>query len=184
MESIRITTGSPDLEGQLHFLVKQEFHVTYYQYRAVPYFLIGWTALVVALWTLTNTDSFITLKAIFFVLTLLLWVAALIFYGTVFIKWLKRKAWIKSTLKERNEKTIEFTFAFDEKSLHFTTNTYKTELHWEHYKYWCENNSSVFLFPENSLYDAIYYSRSELGEENYDRLKQIAKEKLIDLKQP
>lgn len=70
---------------------------------------------------------------------------------------------------------------FDSEKIVFESNTYRSELAWDHYKFWMENRNSIFIFPKDSIFEAIYYSKADLGEENYQTLKAIVTEKLTKL---
>lgn len=63
----------------------------------------------------------------------------------------------------------------------FVTDKYKSEIQWSYYKYYAENKSSVYLICGRSLYDAIYFSPDDIGLDNFERLKEMAKLKLVPL---
>ena len=182
MIQIEFTNRSnPDYKTQLSFLIKKEFYVTYYKFRKYPYFLIGATIILLGLLQFTGVNNFITLKSVSIFVLIISWIFAIIYITTILIKWFKRQLWKQKSIAFSLKPNLGYIFYFDEEKIAFTTPTYKTEFVWEYYKYWVENNNSIFIFPPNSIYDAVYFSTADLGNENYKQLKEIASSKLINL---
>ena len=182
MEPIEFSnSNNPDHEAQLTYLIKREFYVTYYRLRKYPYYLIAITIIILALLQFTPSDNLIILKSVSIVMLILVWFFTLIFLTTVLIKWYRRNQWKKECLKLTTQKDAIYSFYFDEEKLQFHHATYKTELNWDYYKYWSENKESIFIFPATNIYEAIYYSVSDLGIENYSLLKGIVSSKLTKL---
>ena len=173
--------NNPDYEAQLSYLIKREFHVTYYRIRRYPYFLLGATVILLGLLQFTEPDNFIVLKSVSIALLTIVWLCSLIYLTAILIKWVKRNLWKKKSIAfaQKNEST--YTLYFDEEKISFSGPNYKTELAWEYYQYWTEKNNSIFIFPPGSLYNAIYYSIVDLGVDNYKLLKDIASSKLTEL---
>jgi hypothetical protein len=96
----------------------------------------------------------------------------------VLFKRLKRSDWKNKTIQAYSVNDVPYQFSFDTNQLYFSTETYKTELNWDYYKYYSFYKNSIFLFPENNIYEAIYYSKRELGDTEFDRLVSIASAKL------
>jgi hypothetical protein len=134
---------------------------------------------VVALSTLTNSNNLVTLKVVLIFLTALAWLGALIMIVIIIIKRQKRIHWRDTTIKTFLDKDIKGHMTFDNEQITFITDTYKTELKWGYFKYYAEDKNSVFFLPEENLYGAIYFSTSEIGQDNLNDLKTIAKSKLI-----
>lgn len=178
MEPILINRTATDLKQQIDFLIKREFIVTYYGYKRALIYFIGWTLAVLALSTLTDGNNLVTLKAVLICLTAIAWLVGLIILVTIIIKRQKRIKWRDTTIKSFLAKEIKGHMTFDEEKLNFITDTYKTEIKWDYYKFYAEHRSSIFFIPEESLYAALYFSPADIGQDNFERLKNIAKTRL------
>lgn len=157
-----------------------EFRPAYKQAR-IPFILLcGMTIAVLGLLTLTENDRLISYKAVFSVLTSLLWAVALLYFLTIFIRRFKRQRWRNKAVAATFCNDFSYYLFFDAEKISYSTSTYKTDLSWEYYKYWSEDKNSIYIFSE-STYEGLYYSHRELGIENYERLKDIVALKLISL---
>jgi hypothetical protein len=172
---------NPDYEAQLNYLIQREFFVEYYGYRKFLYYLIGITLIIIGIFQFTSPDIFLTIKAIFFVMISLSWLITILFALSILFKWLKRRKWKLSSIEFSKNNDLNYKLSFDQEKILIEAPTYKMEFSWEYYSYWAENKNSIFIFPCSNLYDALYYSKSDLGEENYLEFKNIATTKLIRL---
>lgn len=181
MEPIELTRFTPNLDDQLSFLIKREMYVRYHNYRKMVYVVGISLLLVIVLLFLPDTKSIIELKVISIVIfSMLLLFSAILLFGFLVTRQ-KRNNWKRKAVQGFSPESNLFKFCFDEEKLLFETGSYKSEIKWDYYKYWAENKDSLFIFPERSIYEAIYYSKTELGIDNYDNLKRIVGSKLISL---
>lgn len=181
MEPILINRTSTELKQQLDFLIKREFFVTYYGYKKVLIYFLGWTLAVFGLSTLTDTNILITLKVVLITLTAITWFAAFAVIIAIIIKRQKRIHWRDKTIKSvlLTEEKIHMTF--DNEKLTFITDTYKTEIKWDYYKFYTEHKDFMFFIPKDNLYNTTSFSPSEIGQNNFNDLRDIAKSKLKPL---
>ncbi len=178
MQPIRINKNRPELKEQLDFLIKQEFRLVYRNYRNFPYYLIGWTFLTILLTLLPDTKFLITLKAVMIFLTGLLWICSLLFLLTIIFRKYKRIAWRDTMIQYCSQNDTEAFMSFDNEKISFVTNTYKTELNWDYYANYAFDKDSIFIIPSRNIYEALYYSQTEIGVDNFEALKTLATEKL------
>ena len=183
MELIDLNRVTPDLNAQLAFLIKREFYVTYYKYRKLPYLLIGLVIIFIIALFLPDNDYTVGLKTVTITILLILVLFSILLGLNFLIKKQKRDRWKQSVIQKflQDDKDKPFKFGFNDDNLFFETETYKSEIKWDYYKYWTESDNSIFIFPSNNIYEAIYYSNSEIGQDNYDKLKQLASIKLKPL---
>ncbi|MFT3674263.1 MAG: hypothetical protein QM781_00050 [Chitinophagaceae bacterium] len=178
MEPILINRSTADLKLQIDFLIKREFFVTYFDYKRVLIYFSGWTLAVLALSTLTDSNNLVTLKVVLIFLTAIAWLVGLVILVTIIIKRQKRVRWRDTTIKSFLAKEIEARMTFDEEKLTFITETYKTEIKWDYYKFYAEHKNSIFFIPEENLYGALCFSPRSIGQDNFEQLKSIAKTRL------
>ena len=178
MNPIPINRTATDLKQQIDFLIKREFFVTYYGYKWVVLYFIGWTLAVLALLTLTDSNNFVTIKMVFIYLTAIAWFIGIVILVTIIIKRHQRIRWRDTTIKSFLAKEIKVHMTFDEEKLAFITDTYKTEIKWDYYKFYSEHGRSIFFIPEESLYESLYFSPTDIGQDNFEQLKGIAKTRL------
>ena len=181
LDPITLTYYTPELKDQLKFLAKQEFKIVYQKYRILLNYLLFVTLSVIGLIMFSNADSFVSLKAGAIVLVAIFWLVSFLLLIPVLIKGLKRTNWIKKRLKKASQDNLEYQFAFDHQEIQFIADSFNTKLKWDYFKYYAINKDSIFLFPEHNIYEAIFYSKEELGSENYQRLNQIASTNLLPL---
>lgn len=181
MEPLKLIRNTPEYKGQLDFLIKLEFKIKYSKYLKAFYCLNGWTILLILLISISDSNFFISIKAVLIMFTAIAWFVSLVFIGTIIYKLFKRKVWRDKTLRYYSQNDKEFTFLFDDKRIYFETFTYKTELEWSYYSFFAENEDTVFIFPPHDIYAAIYYSKRELGAKNYEHLKAVVTQKLVPL---
>jgi hypothetical protein len=91
--------------------------------------------------------------------------------------------WIHSTIASALETEIKYSFRYDDQKIVFITEKIRSEIAWSYYKYYAEDTSSVYLFPENaSMYSGTSFSESEIGNKAVEDLKKIARMHLVELK--
>lgn len=110
-----------------------------------------------------------------------LWVLGIAFSASIFIKWIRRKNWRDKSIDEFLKRDMKTFLSFDNDKLYFITDNYKSEVNWEYYKYYGEDDASIYFFPEKNIYEAVYFSSKDIGEENFIHLKTIAQSKLISI---
>ena len=180
MEPIEINKATPELADQLTFLISQEFYITYNRYQYFPFYLFGFTIIVIALSIFTDSESLIALKGVSIMLTLLVWLITIIWLFTILIKRYNREVWKRKSIKHLYLKHVKYQLSFDSEKIYFTTDDFTSEIKWSYYKYYAIHKNSIFIFRESNVYEAIYYSQNELGTENYERLKTIVSKSLIE----
>ncbi len=178
MEPILINRTATDLKKQIDFLIKREFLGTYYGYKRDLIYFICWTLSVFALSTLTDNNNLVTLKVVLICLTAIAWLVGLVILIVIVIKRQKRITWRNSSIKSFLSKAVACHMTFDEEKLSFVTDSYKTEIKWDYYKFYSEHKKSIFFIPEDSLYEALYFSPADIGQDNFDQLRNIAKSRL------
>jgi hypothetical protein len=178
MEPILIKPDSSLLNEQYRFLIHREFYIRYNWYKKAVFYLLAWIVLLIGFSFLTDPETLVTFKVVLLFTTALAFVIAVIFALTIIAKWLKRQSLNKARIKDIVENKLNYWLAFDETQISFSTETYGSNIKWEYYKYYKENKDSLYIFPASS-YDAIACSKTEIGERNYDLLKDIVIRKLI-----
>jgi len=178
MKPIELPRATADLNDQLSFLIDREMYVRYYRYRKLVYMVAAFLFLFTESQFLTDTQTVVQAKVVTTaILSILVLFLVLKFFSFLVTKQ-KRKLWKIRTIRKLSQVNNAIKFYFDDKRLLFKTDSHTSEIKWEYYKYWVENKDSLFIFPEKNLYEAIYYSKAELGMDNYDNLKRIAGSKL------
>lgn len=178
MKPLELPRATADLNDQLSFLINREMYVRYYGYRRLMYMVAAFLFLFIESQFLTDTETVVTAKvATKAILSMLVAFLAVMFLVFLITK-RKRQLWKIRTIRKLAQVNNAIKFYFDDKRLLFKTESHTSEIKWEYYKYWVENKDSLFIFPEKNIYEAIYYSKAELGIDNYDNLKRIAGNKL------
>jgi hypothetical protein len=184
VETIKIQNTREDLYRQYKFIKKLDYKIHYQKlHRTILQSLLISTAVVVGLIFLTDTSSLITIKAITFIIILLAWALRGVYIAWFFIKMKKVDNWIHSAIANALESDIKHSFWYDDQKIVFITEKIKSEIAWSYYKYYAEDTSSVYFFPENtSLYSGTSFSESEIGNKAIEDLKKMARMHLVELK--
>lgn len=161
-------------------MIQTEFYTRFKWVIKATYIFLGWVVLLTCFAIFTSLETFFTLKVILFVLTALFAAIAIIFFLFLVGIWLRRLSWKRAAVKDMAENQLNYWLTFDDTHISFGADTYNSNVKWEYYKYYKEHGDSIYIFPD-SIYHAIFWSKSEIGQENYDRLKQIAEIKLTAL---
>ncbi len=179
MQPILIKRSRADLIRQFDFLKKFENSKYLQTYKPWILNILGLTILEFIFFFFTDKDNFVTLKAITFSLICLIWVIASIYSTWFFLTRIKRRDnKIKSVINTSLTDRTEYYISFDQDKLVISSAASKTEMEWSYFKGYMENNSSIFLFPEGSIYSCYSFSSEEIGQQNVDNLKNISKSKL------
>jgi hypothetical protein len=178
MELILINRSAADLKQQLDFLIKREFFVKYFGYKKIGIYFICATLAVLALLILTDSNDLVTLKVLSICFAAVAWLVGLGILLMIIIKRQKRLIWRNAAIKSILVNEFIAQMAFDEEKLIFITETYKTEVKWDYYKFYAEYKNSIFFIPEKNLYEALYFSPGDIGQANFNQLKNIAKMRL------
>lgn len=178
MKLIKIDKTHNELRHQLEFLIRKEFSIRYKKYLSYPVFLIIWTILFISLLLFTDVNNFITLKAITIIFTGIFWFISLIILTSIAFQLYKRKIWKRKSLKAELLNKSIYEMGFDDERLYYLTDNINSETKWEHFKFYAIKSTHLFLIPANNLYEATCVSQSEIGAENFEKLKILVSIKL------
>jgi hypothetical protein len=181
MEPLLVKMTKEESRRQLNFLIRKEFRLSYSSYLKPFYYIVAFSLLILLLSLLTSSEALITFKGVSIFFSLLVWAAILIFVLIIVIKIIKRIVWRNEAIKVVFRKGVSCRISFDAEKLTLITDSYKSEMAWTYYKYYDEDEISIYIIPETSLYHTVSFSTIEIGEENLAKLKEIVKEKLIPL---
>lgn len=68
---------------------------------------------------------------------------------------------------------------YDDEKMVYTSGDYRVEIGWDQYKYFAESEGCMYFIPEKKPFETMYFSTQDIGAEQYDKLKSIAKAKLV-----
>jgi hypothetical protein len=165
-----------DLGEQFRFFVLRGFSIDLHNLKKGFYYLTGWTLLLLAFVTFSSTNIFIIEKAVFIAMTILAWAALMLFIPFVLIRKLRnlRRAdrYVNSLMY------LSYSMEFDDEKIIFFVNEEEVEFPWTHYNYYWEYKNSLYILCEKVPLDSIFLSANEIGEDNYELLKEKASTKL------
>jgi hypothetical protein len=161
MQPIQISRNKADLKQQFNFIIRQEFIITYGRYKRLTIYLIGATLVILVVALFTSTESFIVFKGVSLVLIAVDWLIAVVFSMALLIKWIKRINWRDKSINSFLLADTKAYMSFDNDKLTFITDTYKSDINWAFYQYYGEYKTSIYIFPERNLYEALYFSPSD-----------------------
>jgi len=100
---------------------------------------------------------------------------------SVLIGWhfYKRKNWKRKCLQAELNNTTIYQMAFDEEKISFITENWKSEILWSYYSFYSINKNNIYLIPFTNIYTATCIAESEIGHENFEKLKAVAEAKLV-----
>ena len=143
---------------------------------------LGAIVLTSLLWILGDNYNIVVLKAILFVLTMLIWLGFLVFI--LWFVWKRRKArtWVSNAIKNSLENQDFPMIDFDEDRIVFQGRQYKSEFNWSIFSSYKEELNTLYLFQNGrSYYECTAFSSNEIGADNLKKMKAIAKAKLKPL---
>jgi hypothetical protein len=166
---------------QLNFLIRKEIRLSYSSYLKPFYYVIVFSVLILLLSLLTPSEALVTLKGVSIFFGLMVWAAILILIAIIVIKIIKRIVWRNKTIKASFSKGESCRISFDLEKLTLITDSYKSEMAWTYYKYYDDDETTIYIIPDTSLYYTVSFSAIEIGKEHLGKLKEIVKMKLIPL---
>jgi hypothetical protein len=181
MEPFLVNMTKPESKRQLNFLIRKEFKSKYWGWRKPFYYLIGVTSSILVFATLTPSEIWVTLKAVSIFLIGIVWVAVLVFFGVIVIRWFRMIRWRNRYIETAFKSDTEYLLAFDDDKLIFSTPKYRSEVNWSYYRYYAEDEITVYIIPEANIYQTISLSSLEIDKEYFDLLKKTVKLKLTPL---
>jgi hypothetical protein len=184
VEPIQINIIKEDLKDQLNFFIRRVFLLQCRRLKNFLYFAITVTLTISALFIFTNNETFIPLKAVLFGMTILLWVALLLFAPIIFIRRYKSTRSRDKYINSRRQNELSFSITFDDEKFSYITNYGTQDILWEKYKYYHEHNDSIYILSIKEPIVSLYFSKAEMGEGNYYLLLQLAKSKFDRLPPP
>ncbi len=181
MEKILIKKSLNDLEHQYNFLKNLENSLDYKSNKLALIWIVSPTIAYLCLIFFTDSNSFVTLKAIFSVLIVLFWIVLILIAFWIGIKSMKRNSIFKELIREKLNEEKEYFLSFDEEKFILQTSEYNLELEWNFFKAYLESDIAIFIFPEGPLHNAHSYSPNEIGQNNFEELRRIVKIKIPPL---
>jgi hypothetical protein len=67
---------------------------------------------------------------------------------------------------------------FDDERLYYLIDNISSEIPWEHFKFYAVKNTHLFFIPAHNIYESACVSQSEIGADNFDKLKSLVAMKL------
>jgi hypothetical protein len=178
MEPIQINRTREDLEQQYDYVKRIENSLNWRRHK----FLIIWigvlTILVLLVLDFTPPDSLLVLKSVSFIILILVWSLLTVYTIWFFSRIYKRNLGIKNLIENTLKDGRSYSLSFDEEKVHILSEDFKLELTWKFFKGYLTNSSTVFLFSSNSLFSFHSFSVFEIGEENLNALRNLARARL------
>jgi hypothetical protein len=137
-----------------------------------------WTILFISLLLFTNVNNFITLKVITIIFTAIFWFISLIIFTIIAIQFFKRKIWKRKSINAELLNKSTYEMGFDDERLYYLIDNISSEILWEHFKFYAVKKTHLFLIPAHNLYESACVSQSEIGADNFDKLKSLVVIKL------
>ena len=181
MTAIEIKRTADDVRRQLYFIQDYENKRDRYEHKLPLKWFLGISLFVLLLFTITPKDSLIVIKGVSFILVGLMWIAGIIYALWFWNKKAARYKWIKKTVEETMLLQGKHFLEFDEEGLKYTTDNYTIHYKWSYYTAYDEDPSTIYLFPEGTIFSCHSFSAVEIGEDQLEQLKTIAKERMLKL---
>ena len=175
---IQVETIKEDARDQFRFLVRRGFSIDLRNFKKRFYSLTAWTLILLAFVFFTPTGTLIYGKVVFVVLTILAWIIVILFIPFILIHKFRnlRRAdkYVESLVKQQ----LDYFIEFDEDKISFFINDSEVSYSWDHYDYYWEYKSSLYILCEEIHLDSFFFSQNEIGEDNYKLLKEKVSRKL------
>lgn len=177
-QRIQVNKTREDLRDQFKFfaqlILKRQLKIV----KIIFWFLTVWTILLLVFAAFTSTELFITLKGVLIALTTIAWACAIIAVVIIILIHFKNKIVLRIYANTKSESELNYSINFDEEKIQIFSDKLDQEFFWKNYVYYREHNYSLFIVNETSPLETIYYSKNEIGENNYYLLKEIISKNL------
>jgi hypothetical protein len=136
-------------------------------------------SLTCAIWIFTGSDTMVVFKGVSFILIPLIATFALMYFAWFVYQRNKAWKWCKTAAKQAIGRGEEEIITFSEMGLAVEANNYRTEVQWAFFKYFDEDESTLYLFTaEGSIYSCWSFSEQEIGQDAVAQMKMLARVKL------
>jgi len=121
----------------------------------------------------------VVFKGVSFIFIPLIAAFALIYFAWFVYQRNKAWKWCKSAARQAIDRGEEEIITFSESGLVIEAKNYRTEVQWEFFRYFDEDESTLYLFTaEGSLYSCWSFSEQEIGQDAVAQMKMLARTKL------
>jgi hypothetical protein len=150
--------------------------------RILSLFLILPVLVTAIFWILPDSNSIIIIKGVGFFIAIIFTFVALINLIWIGYKLYAYWNWCKAYIKSNRGSNNIVSLGINEQGLNVVSDTYTTEVTWDHFKYYDEDAVTIYLFePEKSMYSCWSFSVDEIGYEAVELIKTSVKDRLQKL---
>ncbi len=167
------------LKKQITYVINREFGERVRKNKNFIFILVIMTAALIGLMMYTNKNSLPAVKEYGVPIILLLWMAVIIFSLAHFLNWLGKLKWRNKSIEAFMQDGSTALMEYDADKMVYTSGEYRVEIAWDQYKYFAEAEGCMYFIPEKKPFETMYFSTQDIGPVQYEKLKSLAKDKLI-----
>ncbi|MCX6317661.1 MAG: hypothetical protein NTW29_10240, partial [Bacteroidetes bacterium] len=123
-------------------------------------------------------NAWVTVKAVGSGLFALAWLLAIGWLVKLAAWWWRRVKWRNASLASVVHAQQEVKMTYDADGFRFEGNYFDSGFKWELFEYYTVHKGSLYLFTIPALYESLFFAPQEVGEEHYQALVRLAKERL------
>lgn len=127
----------------------------------------------------TNHNTHIAFKGVTITVIILLWVINTGFFLWIYLSKLYNKSRLLRFLNSFSDEELNYSVEIDEEKIIITSNLQSRQYLWQEFSDFGMNKETIYVLNATNGIDSLYWSKKELGDENYILFLETVKKKGI-----
>lgn len=183
MEPIPYKKVDEEIIKQYNYLKSLDLSFGWRIHRFWVWFYSFAIAAVIFLLTATDSNTLIVLKVMSLLMLSLMFLIALFVLTKDFIRKSQHAKKVQTIVNSAIQNEDNHSIQFNDKTITFITDKAKSEVLWNYWEGYREVDGTLFLFIKDHIYHSTSFSSAEIGSENFELLRVIVKNTLLELEE-
>jgi Ca2+/Na+ antiporter len=178
-QKFKISKTKEMLYKQWHFLEKRNFYFFDKFLRKGALLILSGAIAYFMLLFLSPINDYIIVKGMLTVLLILACITLVVIFFIFLVKKYRYKKNVNSYLEPVTPEQLNYEVEMDDEEIKIVTTNTSFEFFWSSYSAYGIGNNTIYVFNTSKPLETLYWSIEEMGNENYQFLKDILDRKLI-----
>lgn len=162
------------LKQQVACLMRKQFSNNFKKNRFFVLILVGCTLVSTVLTLRLGDRVAVGVSGWFLFFNAFLWLGAIVFGGTALLNYFNGKRLTKRSLEDFVAFAPASSIYVDNDTIRYTIGDHQLNYAWSAITECFEIDGTLFLVPEQQVLKAIYFSKEDIGEEAFAKLRSLA----------
>lgn len=177
------THGPIPINRSLNGMTAQALHLVRKQYRQnlkdrLYILLLASVATLICFAIVRSKGEGYELPDWLFMITAWLWLGFVFYSCWDLVGFFRAALRVRRDIKEYVQFAPKNALYYNDKMIKYMTGDQALDIKWENVTAFFEHGDSIFLTPDKKLLESIYFSRTDIGDEEYDKLRSFIATKI------